>query len=66
MNREELLKINDKELFEEELIKISKDYESNIKKWDEDLIEHYLKIADISLEQFKNSFDDNFIPEDYE
>lgn len=65
MTKEELLRINDCEMLEEELNKRHEFY-SDLKNWDEDLIQHYIKLADISMEQFKNSFSPYFIPVDYE
>ncbi len=66
MNKEKLLKIDDYEVFEEELMKISEKYETDIDMWDADLIGHYLKISDMTMEEFKNSFDPNYCPIDEE
>lgn len=65
MTKEELLRINDCEMLEEELNKRHEFY-SDLKNWDEELIQHYIKLANISIEQFKNGFDPNFIPYDEE
>lgn len=65
MTKEELLRINDCEILEEELNKRQEFY-SDLENWDEELIQHYIKLADISIEQFKNGFDPNFIPYDEE
>lgn len=65
MTKEELLKINDCEKLGKELVR-NHEFYSDLNNWDEDLIQHYIKLADISMEQFKNGFDPYFIPPDYE
>mgnify|MGYP003571335168 CR=1 FL=1 len=55
--RQELLKISNRWEFEEKLFDISNDYCTNIDLWDEELIKHYLKIADMSMKEFEWSFE---------
>ena len=54
--KEYLLSIDNREHFEEELLKISIKYMKDLKVWDEDLINHYLNISNMSRKQFEWSF----------
>lgn len=64
--RKKLLQIEDKEKFEELLISISSNYFKKIELWDKELIDHYLKIANMSYERFKWGFNPTPPPDYFE
>ena len=61
--KEILLNIKDADKFTDTLINFNPEYQSNIELWDKDLIEHCIKLHNLTIEEFENSFNE-YIPYD--